>query len=142
MPEAMNWSSIAERRAGCSGWWGPMSCLRHSACVTRAVRITNDHIPWRTIARGMLLKKAEIAPQSVLQGPIDRAIEAAGGIILGKEQQVRLALACLLARGHLLIEDLPGVRKTTLAHVLARSLGLPFHGIQFTRDTVPAHVMS
>jgi len=89
----------------------------------------------------MLLKKAEIATQSVLQGPIERAIEAAGGIILGKEQQVRLALACLLARGHLLIEDLPGVGKTTLAHVLARSLGLQFQRIQFTSDMLPADII-
>ena len=50
--------------------------------------------------------------------------------VLGKEGQVRLALACMLARGHLLIEDLPGVGKTTLAHVLARSLGLQFQRIQ------------
>ncbi|HSU77611.1 MAG TPA: AAA family ATPase, partial [Burkholderiales bacterium] len=89
----------------------------------------------------MLLKKAEIAPPSVLQGPIERAIEAAGDIILGKEQQVRLALACLLARGHLLIEDLPGVGKTTLAHVLARSLGLQFQRIQFTSDMLPADII-
>src|SRR5438270_9302870 len=117
-----------------------MSCLRQSACVTRAVGMTfsSYRISYN---RGMLLKKAEIAPQSVLQGPIERAIEAAGGIILGKEQQVRLALACLLARGHLLIEDLPGVGKTTLAHVLARSLGLQFQRIQFTSDMLPADII-
>src|SRR5438309_11487507 len=80
--------------------------------------------------RGMLPNKAEIAPQSVLQGPIERAIEAAGGIILGKEQQVRLALACLPARGHLLIQEVPVVGKTTLAHVLVRSLGLTVLSIQ------------
>src|ERR1051325_3677808 len=88
----------------------------------------------------MLLKKAEL-PQNVLRGPIERAIEAAGSIILGKESQVRLALACLLARGHLLIEDLPGVGKTTLAHVLARSLGLQFQRIQFTSDMLPADII-
>src|SRR5207302_2797285 len=91
--------------------------------------------------RGMLLKKAEIQPQNVLRGPVERAIESAGHIILGKEQQVRLALACLLARGHLLIEDLPGVGKTTLAHVLARSLGLQFQRIQFTSDMLPADII-
>jgi len=91
--------------------------------------------------RRMLLKKAEIEPQSVLHGPIERAIDAAGSIILGKEQQVRLALACLLARGHLLIEDLPGVGKTTLAHVLARSLGMQFQRIQFTSDMLPADII-
>src|SRR6267378_1511669 len=92
----------------------------------------------------MLLAKAEVglqSAQSVLQGPIERAIEAAGEIILGKEPQVRLALGCLLARGHLLIEDLPGVGKTTLAHVLAKSLGLQFQRIQFTSDMLPADIL-
>ncbi len=62
-------------------------------------------------------------------------------VILGKERQIRLALACLLARGHLLIEDLPGVGKTTLAHALARLLGLDFHRIQFTSDMLPADII-
>jgi MoxR-like ATPase len=62
-------------------------------------------------------------------------------IILGKPRQIRLALACLLARGHLLIEDLPGVGKTTLAHVLARTLGLQFQRIQFTSDLLPADIL-
>src|SRR5215813_11469163 len=88
----------------------------------------------------MLLSKAEL-PQAVLRGPIDRVIESAGRIILGKESPVRLALACLLARGHLLIEDLPGVGKTTLAHVLAKSLGLQFQRIQFTSDMLPADIL-
>ncbi|MDH4284717.1 MAG: MoxR family ATPase [Gallionellaceae bacterium] len=62
-------------------------------------------------------------------------------VILGKPHQVRLALACLLARGHLLIEDLPGVGKTTLAHGMARSLGLQFQRIQFTSDMLPADIL-
>ena len=62
-------------------------------------------------------------------------------IILGKERPIRLSVACLLARGHLLIEDLPGVGKTTLAHVLARVLGLDFQRIQFTSDMLPADVL-
>ena len=62
--------------------------------------------------------------QASSRSPVHRVIEAAGQIILGKEAQIRLALACVLARGHLLIEDLPGVGKTTLAHVLAKTLGL------------------
>src|SRR5512139_2698543 len=62
-------------------------------------------------------------------------------VILGKPHQIRLALACLLARGHLLIEDLPGVGKTTLAHVLARTLGLQFQRIQFTSDMLPADIL-
>ncbi len=72
---------------------------------------------------------------------IHGVIEQAGKIILGKERQIRLALACLLARGHLLIEDLPGVGKTTLAHVLAKLLGLNFHRIQFTSDMLPADII-
>jgi len=88
-----------------------------------------------------MLLKAEFQPQNAARGPIPRVIEAAGGIILGKEKQVRLALACMLARGHLLIEDLPGVGKTTLAHVMARSLGLQFQRIQFTSDMLPADII-
>jgi MoxR-like ATPase len=73
--------------------------------------------------------------------PIPRIIEQASQIILGKEPQIRLALACIFARGHLLIEDVPGVGKTTLAHVLAKSLGLNFHRIQFTSDMLPADII-
>src|SRR3990170_1449409 len=88
-----------------------------------------------------MLLKADFHPQSAARSPIERVIEAAGRVILGKETQVRLALACLLARGHLLIEDLPGVGKTTLAHVLAKSLGLHFQRIQFTSDMLPADIL-
>ncbi|HVP08441.1 MAG TPA: AAA family ATPase [Burkholderiales bacterium] len=86
----------------------------------------------------MLLKKQLHA---VGDSPVARIIEAAGQIILGKEAQIRLALACLIARGHLLIEDIPGVGKTTLAHVLAKSLGLQFQRIQFTSDMLPADIL-
>ena len=72
---------------------------------------------------------------------IDETIQQAGRIVLGKERQIRLALACLLARGHLLIEDLPGVGKTILAHVLAKLLGLNFHRIQCTADMLPADII-
>ena len=68
-------------------------------------------------------------------------LAAAGNIILGKDRQLRLAFACLLARGHLLIEDLPGVGKTTLAHTLARLLGLDFQRVQFTSDMLPADIL-
>ena len=88
-----------------------------------------------------MLLKAEFQQPSVASAPIERVISAASNIILGKETQVRLALACLLARGHLLIEDLPGVGKTTLAHVLARTLGLHFQRIQFTSDMLPADIL-
>ena len=63
-----------------------------------------------------------------------------GSIIVGKDLQIRQALACLLAGGHLLVEDVPGVGKTTLAHALAISLGLRFNRVQFTSDLLPADV--
>jgi len=72
---------------------------------------------------------------------IEQVTHQVSSIILGKQQQIRLALACLMARGHLLIEDVPGVGKTTLAHALATSLGLHFHRIQFTSDLLPADVL-
>ena len=73
--------------------------------------------------------------------PLDPVTAQIGRIILGKETQIRLTLACLLARGHLLIEDLPGVGKTTLAHALAKTLGLDFQRIQFTSDLLPADIL-
>jgi len=75
------------------------------------------------------------------QSQMDRVVDAANSIILGKEGVIRLALTCLIARGHLLIEDIPGVGKTTLAHVLANTLGLSFHRIQFTSDLLPADIL-
>lgn len=69
------------------------------------------------------------------------ALAALGGIVLGKERQLRLAAACLLARGHLLIEDVPGVGKTTLALALARVFGLHFQRVQFTSDLLPADIL-
>jgi MoxR-like ATPase len=68
-------------------------------------------------------------------------IDQVGTVLLGKEQQIKLSLACLLARGHLLIEDLPGMGKTTLAHALARVLGLNYQRIQCTSDMLPADVL-
>ena len=72
---------------------------------------------------------------------LHQVIAQTSSVILGKERPIRLALACLLARGHLLIEDLPGVGKTTLAHVLATTLGLRFNRIQFTSDLLPADIL-
>lgn len=72
--------------------------------------------------------------------PLDDVLTAAGRIILGKGREIRQAVACLLAGGHLLIEDLPGMGKTTLAHALARLLGLQFSRIQFTSDLLPADI--
>jgi MoxR-like ATPase len=72
---------------------------------------------------------------------IESALAGLNRIILGKDRQLRLSLACLLARGHLLIEDIPGVGKTTLAHALARTLGLVYQRIQFTSDLLPADII-
>ncbi|MDG2375847.1 MAG: AAA family ATPase [Woeseiaceae bacterium] len=72
---------------------------------------------------------------------LDQARLSLNGIILGKDAEVSLALTCLLARGHLLIEDLPGLGKTILAQSLARVLGLNFQRIQFTSDLLPADIV-
>ena len=64
-----------------------------------------------------------------------------GTAIRGKREVLRLSLVCLLAKGHLLIEDVPGVGKTTLAHALARSVGGNFHRLQFTSDMLPSDVL-
>ncbi|WP_221088400.1 AAA family ATPase [Deinococcus aquaedulcis] len=69
---------------------------------------------------------------------LQAAVTQLEGVILGKSTQIRLALTCLLARGHLLIEDQPGVGKTTLAQALARTCGLHFRRVQFTADLLPA----
>jgi len=76
-----------------------------------------------------------------MQTLIDSILEQLNSVILGKQAETRLALACLLAKGHLLIEDLPGMGKTTLAHTLAKTLGLSFQRIQFTSDLLPADVV-
>ncbi|MBH9304640.1 AAA family ATPase [Pseudomonas aeruginosa] len=72
---------------------------------------------------------------------LEACLKAVDEILLGKDRQVRLALACLLARGPLLIEDLPGMGKTTLSHALARVLGLSFQRIQFTSDLLPGDIL-
>ncbi|MFZ6048552.1 AAA family ATPase [Pseudomonas sp. CR3202] len=72
---------------------------------------------------------------------LDACLHAVNQVLLGKEAQVRLALTCLLARGHLLIEDLPGMGKTTLGHALAKVLGLSFQRIQFTSDLLPGDIL-
>ncbi len=72
---------------------------------------------------------------------LDNIVEEIGRVILGKEEAIRLSIACLLARGHLLIEDLPGVGKTTLSHVIASTLGLDYQRIQFTSDLLPADIL-
>ncbi len=77
----------------------------------------------------------------MLHAKVNQAIHHISQHLLGKEHQIKLALSCLLANGHLLIEDLPGMGKTTLSHALANSLGLGFSRIQFTSDLLPADVL-
>jgi MoxR-like ATPase len=84
------------------------------------------------------LNQTESAADSAL---LRQVLDDAAELIVGKRETLRLALTCLLAGGHLLIEDVPGVGKTTLAHVLARLLGLDFQRIQFTADMLPADIL-
>ncbi len=76
-----------------------------------------------------------------MQNDTHHLLDAANQIILGKAHKIRLALCCLIARGHLLIEDIPGVGKTTLAFTLAKLLGLKYQRIQFTSDILPADII-
>lgn len=76
-----------------------------------------------------------------MQDTIQVAVDEIATVLLGKDKQIRLALCCLISGGHLLIEDLPGMGKTTLAHALARVFGLEFNRIQFTSDLLPADIL-
>ncbi|MFT6924766.1 MAG: MoxR-like ATPase [Psychromonas sp.] len=76
-----------------------------------------------------------------MQPLLTNIVDAVGQVLLGKEQQVKLAVACLIAKGHLLLEDLPGMGKTTLAHCLAKALGLEYERVQFTSDLLPADIL-
>ncbi len=78
---------------------------------------------------------------STLRVRLGEALGQLNQVILGKDAEIRLCLACLLARGHLLIEDIPGVGKTTLAHALAQTLGLSYQRVQFTSDLLPADII-
>lgn len=76
-----------------------------------------------------------------MQNSIKPLLDAANQIILGKPHKIRLAVCCLLAQGHLLIEDMPGVGKTTLAYTLAKLLGMQYQRIQFTSDMLPSDIL-
>jgi len=96
-----------------------------------------------------VMNTTRLSPVVPPAAPLDPALAAAlaraeqqvNGIVLGKAAQVRLAFACFLAGGHLLIEDLPGVGKTTLAHAVAATLDLSFQRIQFTSDLLPSDII-
>jgi len=76
-----------------------------------------------------------------MHSKIEKILKQLNTVLLGKEQQTKLALVCLLADGHLLIEDLPGMGKTTLAAILAKTLGLDYQRVQFTSDMLPADIL-
>lgn len=76
-----------------------------------------------------------------MQSSLNEIVSAVGQVLLGKDEQVKLAVACLMANGHLLIEDLPGMGKTTLAQCLAKVLGLNYERVQFTSDLMPADIL-
>jgi len=90
--------------------------------------------------RGSTLETLPVSNEGLL-GVIDQARDSLNSIILGKDKEIALALACLLGRGHLLIEDLPGLGKTMLAQTLAKVLGLSYQRIQFTSDLLPADII-
>lgn len=76
-----------------------------------------------------------------MQKTVDLIVANVGKVLIGKQQQIKLSLACLFAQGHLLIEDLPGMVKTTMAHALAKVLGLSYNRVQFTSDLLPADIL-
>lgn len=81
------------------------------------------------------------ASQSPAQGILERVSKNLSRAVLGKEDKTRLSITCLVARGHLLLEDVPGVGKTTLAEAMARSFGLSFARVQFTSDLMPSDIL-
>ena len=76
-----------------------------------------------------------------MRDPFQDIVMQISAIVLGKEDQIRMALTCLFARGHLLIEDIPGIGKTTLAKALSKCLGLQFRRVQFTSDMLPGDIL-
>ena len=90
--------------------------------------------------RGSTLEQLPLGADAQ-RAAVDQARQSLGSIILGKDREISLALGCLLARGHLLIEDLPGLGKTILAQSLANVLGLSYQRIQFTSDLLPADIV-
>ena len=86
-------------------------------------------------------RNREYATADEARAQVNEVITIASRVVVGKAHELRLALACMLARGHLLIEDVPGVGKTTMAHLLAKLVGLSFQRVQFTSDLLPADVI-
>jgi MoxR-like ATPase len=87
------------------------------------------------------MEKVSHAKMASMQKTVDLIVANVGKVLIGKQQQIKLSLACLFAQGHLLIEDLPGMGKTTMAHALAKVLGLSYSRVQFTSDLLPADIL-
>ena len=86
------------------------------------------------------MSKNEVA-DALPGGEFSHVFEQINRVVLGKEHQIETALACLLARGHLLIEDIPGLGKTVLANVLGITLGMEYQRVQFTSDLLPGDII-
>src|SRR5438034_135285 len=82
-----------------------------------------------------------ITPVTNLLEKVEQTVAEIGKVVLGKNKQIRLALCCLFSGGHLLMEDKPGMGKTTLSQALARSFGLAYSRVQFTSDLLPADII-
>jgi MoxR-like ATPase len=143
-----------------AGGVGVSAIIRHSQC-RRAVRkllaasaeaqagscgaarllITLLSVRERSIMESMASLVVEAVDAARAAAPIHRLEDNVAQVIRGKREVIRLATVCVLARGHVLIEDVPGVGKTTLSQALARSLGLSFQRIQFTSDLLPSDII-
>src|SRR5438445_6693430 len=135
MPGAGSWGGTkgysgnqgAVRRA--PQYWGNVASSTREANILETLSNSDStHCPPATTCAGVNSRSSALVSQI-------------GQIIVGKPDVIRLAVACLLARGHLLIEDLPGVGKTTLSHALAGVFGFAFARIQFTSDLLPADIL-
>lgn len=94
----------------------------------------------QTVSNEESLTTTDNAPVKI-QDKIEEAVSEIGTVVLGKEKQIRLSLCCLFAGGHLLMEDKPGMGKTTLSQALAQVFGLDYSRIQFTSDLLPADIL-
>ncbi len=103
--------------------------------------MTPNSLQSQTSSSCTTTRKSVVEPRASVKHQIEDLIGALNGVLLGKETQIKLSLACLFGRGHLLIEDLPGMGKTLLAHALAKVLGLSYNRIQFTSDVLPSDII-
>jgi MoxR-like ATPase len=122
---------------------GGVSARSHHKMLSRRSSLPSSSPFWVPLGRSFELFANCVVPADDFRvtDHVDAFTKQICEVIVGKNQAVKLAVACLLARGHLLIEDIPGVGKTTLSQALARSLALAFQRIQFTSDLLPADIL-